>query len=483
MHDTGLEERLRSVLRQEGDSLPFTITSDELERRLVLRRRDRNGRRLSLMAAGLAAVAVGAIFALSNGWLANAPAVGADVSLSPAPTASSAPTPAPSIDPLAALPVLVQDPESLAFHMTEGPGDPADPDPNPGGIGLDGVPMEAREAGIKVVCLGPDSAFLVWGTINDQTAVASESFACDGTIRDFRYDIAARQPMLGYSLMFEASPRTAYRVLVESFGATNDPVPTALPSFATPDGRVVLDAKMTSGTPAGGPAAPPGETGSVPPRGFYRVAMVCLGEGSARWSIGAEGERDFVAAGDVPCDGAAIGFEPAEGIPQGETTVWVSTTDPGSSWHIVITDPHGAPSFIAPQLNMWNGTEIGVPTVAGLAQCVSHGEGGDSCAGAYSARDGAAEVSIPLGGEVTFSLADGWEMREARVTAIPRAVARSDPFATATDVIYYPAGGDQLTASLAGLEAGEWIIRVAGGGTKDGDSFGAFYDIPVTVRE
>ena len=67
MHDANLEERLRSVLRQEGDGLPFTITTEELERRLALRRRERNGRRLSLMAAGLAAVAVGTIFALGGG--------------------------------------------------------------------------------------------------------------------------------------------------------------------------------------------------------------------------------------------------------------------------------------------------------------------------------------------------------------------------------------------------------------------------------
>ena len=101
MHDTNLDERLRSVLRQEGDGLPFTITTDELERRLLLRRRERNGRRLSLMAAGLAAVAVGAIFALSNGWLANAPVVGTDSTPSPAPTTTVAPSgsPAPSATP------------------------------------------------------------------------------------------------------------------------------------------------------------------------------------------------------------------------------------------------------------------------------------------------------------------------------------------------------------------------------------------------
>lgn len=101
MHDTNLDERLRSVLRQEGDGIPFTITTDELERRLLLRRRERNGRRLSLMAAGVAALAVGAIFALNNGLLANAPVVGTDATPSPAPSTSVAPSgsPAPSATP------------------------------------------------------------------------------------------------------------------------------------------------------------------------------------------------------------------------------------------------------------------------------------------------------------------------------------------------------------------------------------------------
>ena len=36
MHDGQLEERLRDVLRAEGDALPLTITTAELERRLAL---------------------------------------------------------------------------------------------------------------------------------------------------------------------------------------------------------------------------------------------------------------------------------------------------------------------------------------------------------------------------------------------------------------------------------------------------------------
>lgn len=101
MHDTNLEERLRSALRQDGDGLSLTITTEELERRLALRRRARTGQRLSLMAAGLTVLAVGTMFALSTGWL-RGPNVAADPSPSPASTADpSAPASAASPKPSA----------------------------------------------------------------------------------------------------------------------------------------------------------------------------------------------------------------------------------------------------------------------------------------------------------------------------------------------------------------------------------------------
>ena len=41
--------------------------------------------------------------------------------------------------------------------------------------------------------------------------------------------------------------------------------------------------------------------------------------------------------------------------------------------------------------------------------------------------------------------------------------------------------GERLTVSVAGLDAGEWIIRVSLHRTKDGDMFGAWYDMPLRV--
>ncbi len=102
MHDSRLEDQLRSALRADGEGLPLTITTDELERRLALRRRERNGLRLTLVAAGIAVVAVGSIVAFGNGWL-RMPAGGVDPSPSPIATHPSAPVTVPSPDPRPAI--------------------------------------------------------------------------------------------------------------------------------------------------------------------------------------------------------------------------------------------------------------------------------------------------------------------------------------------------------------------------------------------
>jgi hypothetical protein len=57
MHDDLLERRLGAALHDEAGSLPFTITTAELERRMALRRQSVAGRRLALFLA--AAVAIG----------------------------------------------------------------------------------------------------------------------------------------------------------------------------------------------------------------------------------------------------------------------------------------------------------------------------------------------------------------------------------------------------------------------------------------
>lgn len=96
MHDREIGDRLRTALRAEGDALPLTITTAELERRLALRRRARDGRRARFLAAGVAVAFVGSMVVVSNGWF-RAPIVGS----SPSAPANISPTDslAPSLEP------------------------------------------------------------------------------------------------------------------------------------------------------------------------------------------------------------------------------------------------------------------------------------------------------------------------------------------------------------------------------------------------
>jgi hypothetical protein len=87
MHDTKLEERLRRTLREEGDSLPFTLTVDVLEARLARRYRASRNARFGLLASAAAIiVAVGAIFAVLNNRSDH------NVGVTPSPSAVASPS-------------------------------------------------------------------------------------------------------------------------------------------------------------------------------------------------------------------------------------------------------------------------------------------------------------------------------------------------------------------------------------------------------
>lgn len=84
MHDIRIEDLLRQTLRDEAGSLPFTISTDLLERRLIERRRQsRQSRRWFAAAAVVALVVTGGVAILSQ-FQGNYPPIAA----SPSPSAS-----------------------------------------------------------------------------------------------------------------------------------------------------------------------------------------------------------------------------------------------------------------------------------------------------------------------------------------------------------------------------------------------------------
>lgn len=118
MHDTRLENEIRTVLRAEADALPLTITDAELDRRLALRRRDRTGRRFALAAAAVVVVAVGSIVAFGGGWL-QLPTVGVDATPSPEASTPASSDVAPSVEPTPSEPDVSADPARPALGRSD----------------------------------------------------------------------------------------------------------------------------------------------------------------------------------------------------------------------------------------------------------------------------------------------------------------------------------------------------------------------------
>ena len=113
MPDVTIEDGLRSAFQAESEHQSLTITTAELERRLVVRRRSRSGRRIQLLAAAIAIVAFAGIAALTNGWL-RLPAVG--TSASPAPSAAPS-TPDPSAPATASQPPAAFTPPEMRVSV------------------------------------------------------------------------------------------------------------------------------------------------------------------------------------------------------------------------------------------------------------------------------------------------------------------------------------------------------------------------------
>ena len=470
MHDANIEERLRSTLRAEGDSLPFTITVEELERRHTLRRRSRSDRRMALMAAAVAAVAVGAIFAFSSGLL-RGPVVGDDPTPTPEPTSTASPPASPAR--LASIPELTPSVDAVDYKQTSGEGDSSGLD-DLVKVPLGGVRLDATDVGVKIVCLGPDVPAVSFGTSADPALIASEQIPCDGNVHESRYPVSERQPLIDAEVRLEVGRRTTYRILVETFGAItwSDLPPLSLP---TPRGTVGVD---HAGSPDLSSSAGPMlfQTDPVPASDGYGVALVCNGTGSIDWAIGA---GRLAGGGEQPCDGVPRLSEVAEGALSEPTSILV-TTHPHNRWRIVAAALSGPLAFTAPRLFSFAGDATQGNAVA-LGQCAASKFGADQCFLPLRVREGTPLVELSPGQTLDVALADGWRIDELAVDAIRRDVARADAFVETERVTYLSPRADRVSVDLGPRERGEWLIRFHVTGSKGGDSFSAAYDVPIVV--
>jgi hypothetical protein len=506
VRDTQIEDRIRAAFRREGDALPLTITPDELERRLVLRRRARTGRRLSLLAAGVGVIVIGSVLTVSNGWL-QAPSVGSGPSAEPTATAipSAAGLPCETIDP-----TTMDLPPTLVLGVTPGDamaiggalgsfrlGDRQVGDE--GSWDRDTIALEPIHAGppterLQALAGSPDACLsgLKVDAISYAQAGEPSRLVADGSKAPIRV-IEFAKPAVGDWLVrvhaeFATGDRgtawseSFFRIVVPDPSASPSAPPERLPALGTPEGTVLLDVA----TPSDRPSEPTGLTkettaDQVPPRSQYRVDVVCLGGPPLRWSLGIEGQFEFLAAGDQVCDGTPGGRVIELGTPTTHLTV-VLHGDPGSAWHLVVSTIAGEPAFVPPALRMMQtgNTEGSAGAAQGFGRCVSTADASDQCAGEWFVLEGARSILVPANSRLTFALQDGWQISQARITAAVTDQVRANAFAPEYSVALVEEGGPQITVPTA-LDAGSWIVRVALNATRDGVTFSAYYDLPLEV--
>jgi hypothetical protein len=383
MHDAGLEDRLRRVLRGEGDALQLTITTAELERRLASRRRQRLGRRGGYLAAAVATVVVGAFAAMTGPWL-QAPSVGSG------PSQASAPAVLPTASPAVSLP----------------PGcDPVDP--------------RTRETAPELIV----------------GIVSGDDIGHGGV------EVAAR-----WNGRTTGTPGTWDLVL-------DDPEPTW------------IDA------------------------GSQRIQVIsdaCLIEVHVEALLTGYTEIPQPAPTSIPLevlDGIGSRVVDIAAPPTGGWTVRVlasfPTTDGSEAWSETLFDV--GTLFDAPALT-------GLPDFSSVIAepgCISYklasgASAADTCAAPIELVEDRDPVTVASGSTIAFRLTDDWMILGARTVAVDAELVARGEFAPEYSVDFQEAAGETLTVPIP-LDPGSWILRITLNGSRNGDTFGAHYDIAATV--
>ena len=511
MHDGKLEDRLRTVLRGEGDTLPMTITTAELERRLALRRRERLGRRASVLAAAVVVVAVGSLVATTGGWFRST-SVGSGPS--PAPTASSAPSeaalPCETIDP-----ATTDEPPALIFGVTPGDaigyggvqgayrlGDREVGDPRewgvPGPAALDPIAVGLQTGRFQVLASEPDACLI--GLVAEAKQIAPtpagridpSTINLGATRTEPTRFIEFAQPPAGQWIVRvrvdfdtggrgEAWSQAWIGVLVQDPSASPSDLPGVLPELTAPEGVILFD----ESSPIDAPGEPTGVVeviglAPVPPRSVYQVDVTCLGSGPIRWSLGLEGEFGFMAAGDQACDGTVGSHTLELGIPSGDVPIFVQA-DPATAWHVMVSSIAEQPAFSPPSLRGWWTAETGSSAAAAEAfgHCVSSAAGADHCGPNWDTAADARRIRVTSEFETTisFQLQDEWDVAQARVTAVA---------AGTTSPEYSVGFTDELNREIRvpmELEPGQWTLQVSLNAKRGTETFGASYNFLVEVAE
>jgi hypothetical protein len=399
-----IEDRLRSILRNEGDGLTLNVSAQELERRLLLRRRARAGRRLRMIAAGIAAVAIGGIVVAGNGWLGSSPAVGGH----PAPTAAAITSPSHSAVPSS--PELASSSPS-ASQTDDGSLPCSALDPN-----------QSSGPPILVAAAVPGDAI---GFIGETVAAAwnGQATGTPGTWEGLPADPAS----------IIVGP-TADRLQAVSEGC-----------FAQVTAEALLTVYAEVPTPSPTPVPLPVIRGGTDSR-VVDIQPPSVGGWTVR-----------IRATFLTTDGS---------------TAWSE-----SLFRVLVP-------FDAPALTMTRPADA--RSASAVAHCPSYklatgASASDQCGAPYAPISGVDPLIVTRGATATVALSAGWQIDHVKVTAVAADLVATGQNAPEYSVAFLDTGGPNASFPIV-LDPGAWIVRVSVNGSKtNGDTFAAYYDLPVTV--
>ncbi len=506
MHDGELEDRLRAVLRAEGDALPLTITTSELERRLALRRRDRLGRRMSFMAAGVAVIVLGSLVATTAGWIPM-PRVGFGPEASTEPHQTPYQSLGPAATPLAGVSPLIATPGRAELIRI----DPAGPIDQVDGTATASTETSATSVIASISCVGS-------GRLDMAINGMSQGMGCAADLSlspNVWFDVEGGQ----VSLTYTATGAVSFAILVERPGEGEAP-----PTGDEPHCEQV-DPSIWPEPPSIGAGVSPGDT--------LRYSGVTSAyewgdrafDDSASWvDVPTELQivvfpevEHFVVDGILVADGVvtrnclyevraeAILTNTSQAAPSplrlavehgiGTSSVEIEPP-PVGVWLVKVrasfATMDGSPAwsettfrvivrFDAPSLTVEPDflevmAEPGCPSY----QLTSGASAADSCGAPYELIEGRDPIAVRSGDRVAFRLTDDWLLDEARTVAVDAELVARGEFTPEYSVDFQESVGRTLTFPIV-LDPGSWILRISLNGHRGGDTFGAYYDLAVTV--
>ncbi len=428
MHDQSFEQKLRTALQSEGDRLPFTITTAELERRASLRQRSGLGPMASLGLAAVVGIGLLGLVGVAGGWFERTSTVAP--SPSPASVASVAPSSGPSPEPsgsvagvLPSLDRMIEGHDAARIVRAAAVG-PAD---GPAASEADLVrwsafaPVTATGSyAVEIACLGSVDLQLQVVAANPGTPGRSWPSTCDGAPSSRLVDLQA-----GDGLGIFTSQAASWRIVVEA-PARDALHATAIAEVTPPtDDVVLLDVNSETSTPEYAPAGTggsmfvPAEYGTVQGRGVQRISLACAGPGTVRVAFAQNADLfatgsaidDGYGAIQVECDGA-IHRDVLE-LPPFDSAAVLVTAESRQAWHLIVSTDH-PPIDVAPNGGGWTlSTAIGPDYFAELH------EHGVSLVGPVGGGD--VRVVVRCSGDATL---DG----TIDVGLGTRSSARLDPF-------------------------------------------------------